>query len=388
MRYSWPGNKAANDLYKFSVKLCALERLLKKQYPPVLHFTIISQLQYLNHNNMRLTVLITVGILGLTQWTHAQSNLIESKANDFLLLLDETQSAKARYSFEDEERFDWHFVPRERNGIPFKELNDSQRQAALNLLKASLSDQGFQKANNIMALENILREVESRGGDDTYRDPLNYSLTIFGNPDGQNIWGWRLEGHHISINFSSAKGELVSSTPTFWGSNPAIVRTGRFTGRQILKQETDLGFTLVNSLDKDQQKIAVVSPKAPAEIITNNQRAAELQEPKGLGVPDMKEPQKKLFLQLLNVYVKNYQLGFSKRLMDKIEKAGIENLSFAWAGSLQPGAAHYYRIQGPMLLIEYDNTQNNANHVHTVVRDLTNDFAADILREHYEKEHN
>jgi hypothetical protein len=336
---------------------------------------------------MRTGIVFTLALLVLTTAGRSQSPSIASKANEFLALLDEPQSARARYAFDDEERFNWHFVPRERNGISFNDLTEKQRQAALALLKTSLSEQGYQKANNIMALENILREVENRGNDDTYRDPLNYYLTIFGNPDPANLWGWRLEGHHISINFSSANGEVVSSTPTFWGSNPAIVRSGRFAGRQILKQESDLGFTLVNSLDMNQLRTAVVADKAPAEIITGNQRRAELQEPKGLGFADMNEQQKKLFLQLLNVYIKNYQMGFSKRLMQKIEKAGIENLSFAWAGSLQPGAGHYYRIQGPMLLIEYDNTQNNANHVHTVVRDLTNDFAEDILREHYQKDH-
>jgi len=328
-----------------------------------------------------------MGILVLTQWTLAQNTPLAAKANDFLNLLDEDQSAKARYAFEDEERYNWHFVPRARNGISFNDLTDKQRKAALDLLKFCLSEQGYQKATNIMALENVLREVEKRGTDDTYRDPLNYYFTVFGDPGPDNIWGWRLEGHHMSINFSSSDGEIVSSTPTFWGSNPAIVRTGRYNGRQILKQETDLGFTLVNALNMDQLRTAVVSTKAPAEIITGNQRVAELQERKGLGINEMNDQQKKLFLQLLNVYVKNYQLGFSKRLMEKVEKAGIENLSFAWAGSLQPGAGHYYRIQGPMLLIEYDNTQNNANHVHTVVRDLTNDFAEDILKEHYQKEH-
>lgn len=317
---------------------------------------------------------------------YAQTQLA-AKANEFLSMLDEAQSAKARYDFEDEERLNWHFVPRERHGISLNELNDKQRRAALNLLKASLSEPGYQKATNIMALENVLREVESRGPNDTYRDPLNYYFTVFGNPETQELWGWRFEGHHISVNFSASDGMLVSSTPTFWGSNPAIVRSGRDTGKQVLKQETDLGFTLVNSLDMNQLKTAVFADKAPAEIITGNAKAAELQEPKGLAYTDMKDAQKKLFLQLLNVYVKNYQLGFSKRLMEKIEKAGIENLSFAWAGSLQPGAGHYYRIQGPMLLIEYDNTQNNANHVHTVVRDLTNDFAGDILKEHYNRDH-
>jgi hypothetical protein len=318
---------------------------------------------------------------------YSQNHSLVGKANEFLSLLDDSLASRARYTFDDEERFNWHFVPRERNGLSFNNMNEKQRQAALALLKTSLSEQGYQKAANIMALENVLREVENRPANDTYRDPLNYYITIFGNPDEDSVWGWRLEGHHISINFSSADAQIVSSTPTFWGSNPAIVRSGRYTGRQILKQESDLGFTLVNSLDMGQMKMAIVSGKAPADIITGNNRRAELNEAKGLGYTLMNDQQKKLFMQLLNVYVRNYQLGFSKRLMEKIEKAGIENLSFAWAGSLQPGAGHYYRIQGPMLLIEYDNTQNNANHVHTVVRDLTNDFAEDILREHYRKEH-
>lgn len=339
-------------------------------------------------HHMKPAIIVTIGILMLTQWVQAQSKAVVTKANDFLHSLDETQKARAQYSFEDEERFNWHFVPRQRNGIPFRDLTEKQRQAALDLLKASLSEQGYQKATNIMALENVLREVESRGQDDTYRDPLNYSLTIFGTPDTDKVWAWRLEGHHISINFSSSNGEIVSSTPTFWGSNPGVVRTGRMSGRQVLKQETDLGFTLVNSFNTNQLKTALVSQKAPSDIITGNKRKAELQELRGLIYTEMSDAQKKLLFQLLNVYVKNYQLGFAKRLMAKIENAGIENLSFAWAGSLQPGAGHYYRIQGPMLLIEYDNTQNNANHVHTVVRDLTNDFAEDILREHYEKEHN
>jgi hypothetical protein len=336
---------------------------------------------------MKPALIATLCVLLWSGQAHTQTPSIVSKANAFINMLDTAQTEKARYEFENDERYNWHYVPRERKGISFNDLTDNQRQAALNLLKACLSEQGYNKANNIMALENILREVENRGPNDTHRDPLNYSLTIFGNPDQNNVWGWRLEGHHISLNFSSIDGEIVSATPSFWGSNPAVVRTGRYRGRQILRQETDLGFTLVNSLDMDQLRIAVVAPKAPSDIITRNQRTADVLEPAGLAFGDMTDQQKKLFLQLLNIYVKNYQLGFSKRLMEKIEKAGVENLSFAWAGSLQPAAGHYYRIQGPILLIEYDNTQNNANHVHTVIRDLTNDFAEDILREHYQKEH-
>jgi hypothetical protein len=336
---------------------------------------------------MRILLYFTLVLLLVNPIAKGQNKVIVSKASEFLSLLDDSQRDSAQYPFENEERFNWHFVPRQRNGIAFKNLTDKQRKAGLEIFKASLSEQGFQKASNIMALENVLREVESRGNDDTYRDPLNYSITIFGTPRPDSLWGWRLEGHHISINFSSESGEIVSATPTFWGSNPGIVRTGVSRGKQVLKAESDLGFTLVNSLEKDQMKTAVVSQKAPSEIITGNQRSAALQEPAGLSYTSLNEAQQKIFLQLLNVYVKNYQLGFANKLMAKIQKAGIENLSFAWAGSLQPGAGHYYRIQGPMLLIEFDNTQNNANHIHTVVRDLTNDFAEDILREHYQKEH-
>lgn len=341
----------------------------------------------LNIDLMRRCIYLLPVVWALLQTAQAQSNTLSEKANQFLGLLDETQLQKTRYDFAHEERYNWHFVPRERNGISFNDLNQKQRDAALAMLRACLSEQGHRKATDVMALENILREVENRPADDKYRDPLNYYVTIFGNPDVAKAWGWRFEGHHLALNFSSADNSIVSSTPTFFGSNPAIVRSGKFSGRQILKQETDLGFTLVNSLSSAQMRTAVFANKAPSDIITGNHRKAEWLEPKGLSFSEMNEQQKKIFLQLLNVYVRNYQLGFSKRLMEKIEKAGLENLSFAWAGSLQPGAGHYYRIQGPTLLIEYDNTQNNANHVHTVVRDLTNDFAEDILQEHYQKEH-
>jgi hypothetical protein len=310
------------------------------------------------------------------------------QASKFLSTLDESLKAKAQYPYDYDERFNWWFVPRSRNGLSFHDMNPAQRAAAMALLKASLSDQGYLKASGILALEAILREVEGRGADDTYRDPQNYYFTVFGTPAADEPWGWRIEGHHLSLNFSSLKGNIVASTPSFMGANPGVVLRGAERGKQVLKQETDLGFVLINSLSKDQLKTARFSDVALPEIVSGNSRKAELPEPKGVAYTAFTDGQKKIFMQLLDVYVKNYQLGFSSKLMARIRKAGIENLSFAWAGSTQPGTGHYYRIQGPMLLIEYDNTQNNANHVHTVVRDLTNDFAEDILREHYEKEHN
>lgn len=308
-------------------------------------------------------------------------------AQAFLNSLDENQRKKAVYTYDSEERFNWNFVPTRRNGISFHDFTPAQRDAALNLLKASLSEQGFKKASGIIALEAILREVEGRSKDDRYRDPQNYFFSLFGDPMDKQPWGWRIEGHHLALNFSSMDGAVVASTPTFMGANPAAVPSGAQKGTKTLKDEMDLAFAFVNSLTPDQQKQAVFSDRALPEIISGNSRKAELLEPKGISFKSFTDAQQKSFIELLNVFVKNYQFGFSEKLMAKIKKAGVENLSFAWAGSLQPGKGHYYRIQGPMLLIEYDNTQNNANHVHTAVRDLTNDFAEDILKQHYEKEH-
>jgi hypothetical protein len=316
----------------------------------------------------------------------AQDDIVKN-ANTFLSMLDASLAAKAQFDFDHAERFNWHFVPKERKGISLHDLSTEQRKAAFALLKSSLGVQGYQKATGIIELENVLREVEGRGPNDTYRDPLNYYFSVFGKPSANGAWGWRLEGHHVSINFSADKGQLVSSTPTFWGSNPGVVSSGEKKGTRVLESEMDLAFSLLNSFSPEQLKTARFSEKALPEILSFNSRKAVPLEPTGILFTAMNKAQQEDLVLLLEVYVKNYQLGFSQKLMDKIKKAGFENLSFAWAGSMKPGAGHYYRIQGPMLLIEYDNTQNNGNHIHTTVRDLTNDFAEDILREHYQKEH-
>ncbi|HYG19853.1 MAG TPA: DUF3500 domain-containing protein [Ohtaekwangia sp.] len=312
---------------------------------------------------------------------------IEMRANRFLSLLEKSQREKAVYAFNDEERLNWAFVPQPRNGLPIKEMNAVQRAALMELLKISLSRQGFEKATNVIQLENVLREIERREPHDTYRDPENYYLTIFGKPDAAAPWGWRLEGHHVAFNFSSVDGHLSSSTPSFLGSNPAVIPSGEQRGKRVLELEMELGFALINAFNAAQLKVARFSETAPSDILSFNSKQAKSLEPAGIAFTAMDKIQREIFLQLLDAYVLNYELGFSQKLMARIKKAGLEKLSFAWAGSLKPGAAHYYRIQGPMLLIEYDNTQNNANHIHSVVRDLTNDFAGDILREHYDKEH-
>ncbi len=335
---------------------------------------------------MKLTTAILI-LLTTSIFVHAQKNVVVTNTQNFLGTLSPELKSRVQYSFDDTERFNWNFVPIKRSGLTFYDFSNKQRDAAMALLKSSLSEQGYQKATGIINLENILKVVEKRGPDDHFRDPMNYHFWVFGTPDAKKPWAWRFEGHHVSLNFALLNGEIVSSTPSFFGSNPGIVKEGESKGLEVLKQETKLGFELINLLNPDQRTIAIFSEKAPAEIISGNSRKAEPLTPEGISFKKLNKEQQTLFLKLLDEYVKNYAFGFSKKLMEKIKNAGMENLHFAWAGSLTPGVANYYRIQGPMLLIEYDNTQNNANHVHTTIRDLTDDFAEDILREHYAKEH-
>ena len=309
----------------------------------------------------------------------------------FLATLSAELKERSQFPLEDEERFNMNFVPIRRKGPTFNDFNDQQAKAALALLRASLSQEGYRKATDIMELENILiiiEENKARMADGSpMRDAKDYHLCVFGTPSANDPWGWRFEGHHISQNFFSTNGEIVASTPSFMGSNPGIVKIREQMGKEVLKLETDLGFALINSLSTDQLKTARFADKAPIEIFTTTKRKVENLEPRGISYSKLNKDQQDKFMKLLNLYVDNYQLGFARTLRKKINKAGVENLYFAWAGGLKPGVGNYYRIQGPMLLIEYDNVQNNANHVHSAVRDLTNDYAEDILREHYAKEH-
>jgi len=326
-------------------------------------------------------------LLLVTVPAFSQSGDLTTTTAQFLDGLPAVTKEKAQYKFDDAERFNWHFVPRARNGVALRDLSATQREAVFSMLRNSLSVEGFRKASGIVNLENVLREVEGRSADDRYRDPLNYYVTIFGKPNTEEAWAWRFEGHHVALNFISVGNKLESSTPSFFGSNPGIVRDGPERGKQILIEESQRGFALVNALSAEQLAKAMIADEALPEIVSLNSRKAGALTPSGLSYRDMGEAQQKMLLALLHVYVDNYELGFSKKLMAKIDKAGIENLSFAWAGGRKEGTGYYYRIQGPMLLIELDNTQNNANHIHSVVRDLTNDFGEDILREHYQKEH-
>lgn len=327
--------------------------------------------------------------------THAYTSLAQEKdmantANIFLNSLDKNQKAQAMYPFDSSERFTWFYVPRnDRKGITMNELNPQQKDAAIALMKAAMSDQAYKQARQVMALEAVLKAIENRQENDHFRDPGKYYFTIFGQPSRAGIWGWRLEGHHLSFHFSAENNKLVSGTPGFMGSNPETVLSGPEKGLEIFKEENELAFDLLHSFNPDQHKKAIIDTAAPADIITVNSRKAMIDNSKGIGYGTLTAAQKAIFIKLLSLYIHRYTRLFANSMMNDIEKGGMDNLVFAWAGSEENGPGHprYYRIKGPTIIIEYDNTQNNANHVHTVVRDLKNDFGGDALMEHYKKSH-
>ena len=306
-------------------------------------------------------------------------------ATNFLAALNPEQQKKATYEFKNEERYNWHFVPHERKGLPLKEMAGEQRALAHALLSSGLSQRGFIAAVTIISLEQILKEVEQGRGPN--RDPELYFFTVFGKPGPKETWGWRVEGHHLALNFTVVNGRAVAGAPSFFGTNPGEVREGPRKGLRVLGAEEDLGRQLAQSLNDEQKKAGILPGEAPKDIITGNQRKAQLAQPGGLAVSKMNEGQRQVFLSLLDLYARRLRPEMADHDLRRIMEGGLDKVYFAWAGSTEPGKPHYYRLHGPTFLAEYDNTQNNANHVHAVWRDLENDFGDDALRRHHEQDH-
>jgi hypothetical protein len=337
---------------------------------------------------MRLSPLLVAICLFFVWPGHAQD--MAGRANQFISLLKADQQKKTLYPFDTDERYHFAYVPlNNRKGISINELNAAQQQALMDLLKTALSTETVKKVKDIMQLEDLLKELEHRQPDDHYRDPGKYHLTIFGIPAANTIWGWRFEGHHVAFNFSANKNELIAGTPGFLGSNPAIVQDGPQKNKEVLKEETDKGFALLQALSPEERQKAVTSTTAPGEIITGADRKAMIDRPTGIRYNEMKPASQQLLLALIRVYVHRFTKLFAESMLKDIQEAGLNNLWFTWSGSTEhtPGKPYYYRIQGPAIIIEYDNSQNNANHIHTVVRDLKRDFGGDPLLEHYRAGH-
>jgi hypothetical protein len=327
---------------------------------------------------------LTAIVISLSARAHGVGEEMAEAANHWLAALTPEQKAKATFELKDDERLNWHFIPRERKGLPIKEMASEQRALAQALLSTGLSNRGFFKASTIMSLEQILRDMEQGKG--PLRDPERYFFSVFGKPEDHGNWGWRVEGHHLALNFTIA-GDEISVAPNFMGTNPGEVREGARKGLRVLGVEEDLARELVKSLDEAQRKIAIYTNKAPSEIITGADRKAHVLDPQGISMKKLNRAQKQMLLNVIKEYVDRARGEIADKEFEGIKKTDSDKIYFAWAGSTERGEGHYYRVQGPEFLIEYDNTQNNANHVHAVWRDLKDDFGEDILRKHYDESH-
>ncbi|WP_435017386.1 DUF3500 domain-containing protein [Tundrisphaera sp. TA3] len=306
-------------------------------------------------------------------------------ANNLWASLTPEQQQKVATGFDDPLRHDWHFIPRPRKGLPLKEMSGEQKALATVLLSSGLGQRGFVRAETIISLEKILFDKEQGKG--PTRDPELYFFNIFGKPgsaDPKQPWGWRVEGHHLALNFTIVGDQGVAGGPTFMGSNPAKVMEGPRQGLRVLGEEEDLARSLVRSLDADRRKKAVILEKAPKDIISMASRKAEPLEPAGILMADLTAEQKETLNALIVLYAERLRPELAADDLAKIMKAGVDKVGFAWAGELEEGKPHYYRVQGPTFLLEYDNTQGNANHVHSVWRDFDGDFGEDLLKAHYE----
>ena len=322
------------------------------------------------------------------------ASLITECANRFLAALDENQRGRAMFPFDTDERMNWHFIPDNtklaidtlgvRKGLTLRDMSPYQRHLASALLAAGLSQSGYIKAVTIMSLEEVLRVMEGDAGE--HRNPEKYYFSIFGTPADTGAWGYRVEGHHVSQNYTVVNGKVLGG-PSFFGANPAEVRQGPRKGLRVLAAEDDLGFDLIRTLDEPEQKIAIVDARAYPEILTAASRKAALKgQPSGLSAAKMSSNQFDALIALVEEYAHNVPDELAKHRMEQLNQAG-KNVFFAWAGGTKPGDPHYYRVQTPAFLVEMDDTQDNANHIHSVWRDFEGDFGQDLLKQHYSASH-
>ncbi len=328
-----------------------------------------------------LTGLVATRVLAATpveDMTFAAENLLAAMTDE--------QRSKTSFGWNDEERFNWHFIPKDRKGLTLKDLTAAQQHLAYALLSSGMSQRGFLKATTIMSLEQILQELEGPGRRFP-RDPDMYHVSIFGKPDAKGTWGWRIEGHHCSVNFTISKGTVAAWSPAMFGTNPAEVRKGPRAGLRVLAVEEDLARKLVKSLSDVQRKKAILDTKAPDDILTAASRQASLGAPTGLRLSEMTPDQVVMAEMLLAEYTGRAREEIAGPELKRHLKAGPDQIYFVWMGGLEKGERHYYRIHGPTFVAEYDNTQNDANHVHAAFRDFTNDFGLDVLKEHLKRDH-
>ena len=339
----------------------------------------------------RLGIVATIVCLNIGWFTYLASSTgtdMTQSATSFLKTLDEEQLKTTTMSYDDKLRLDWHFIPKdERKGLQIKHMKPEQRKAAMALVEKCLSKSGFDKATKIMASEGLLLALEKGRTGGPVRDTERYYFTVFGEPAGDGRWGLSIEGHHMSLNFVVENEVVISSTPVFFAANPGVVMNetlaGIEKGTRILADEELLAFKLIELLDDEKKKIAIIADKAPREIRAAGEAQPPQDEAVGIAVSDLDKNQVQVLRRLVETYASWMPEEVAKERMAAIVQAGPAGVRFAWAGAQEPGVGHYYRIQGPTFLIEFVNTQpdaagNPANHIHCVWRDMHGDFAIPV----------
>ncbi|MBA4409177.1 MAG: DUF3500 domain-containing protein [Bacteroidota bacterium] len=331
-------------------------------------------------------LLILLLPLSLFAKTTNNNNFGSARAMAFVNSLSEIQKKKAVFPFDEMNRYDWHYLPStmaERSGIAVKDLNSAQKLILDSLLQSYLSEEGFQRTKEIMGLEYFLKETEPTN---LNRIPENYFVSVYGIPGKDRTWAWKFSGHHISLNYTVVNNQMAFA-PFFFGAHPAVVKEGSKKGMRIIHDEEDLGFLLVNSFTQEQKQTAIFQLKAFSDIVTTNAVQVSPLKHVGIFARDMTHAQKTVLNKLIVAYLLSMPKPIAKIRMEKIIKEDLNLMSFGWAGGTGPRDPHYYRVQGKTFLIEFDNTQNNANHIHSVWRDFNGDFGEDLLKEHYQLSH-
>jgi len=310
---------------------------------------------------------------------------ITSAVLAWLAGLDDAQRDAATFAFEAAERFVWDYVPGPRAGLALRDMRPDQRAAAGAVIGSSMSGRTAGEIQAIIALETVLGELERTAGRSDWgrRDPELYWFAVFGDPAADGPWSWRIGGHHVAIHLTLAGGRVIGATPSFLGANPAVVPSGSLAGTRTLPGEEALARELLSALTPDERRVAVVDDRAPADILTGSERQADVRSvPVGIHHADLGGARREGLERLLRYYVDRVRPEIADAAWAEIADAGLAEVTFAWAGPETPGRGHYYAIRGPGFVVEYDNTQNGANHIHAVWRDLKNDWGEDLLAAH------
>ena len=333
--------------------------------------------------------LVVVAGLGAKRASMRNVAMMSEAANAFLSSLPQEQRARAAFAFEAPERVRFHFIPPEsfeRHGVPIKEMGQAQRERAHALLRTGLSQRGYMTATQIMEAEGILQMLEGGRGQFS-RDPQLYFVSVFGTPSTTGTWGWRFEGHHLSLQYTIVEGDITVSSPTFLAANPAEVPDGPRRGMRALARQEDAGRAMLSALTPAQRDVAVQDDIPVRDVVARVALDIDPLAPVGIAASALDEAQREVLMEIVHAYTDVMTDEIAALRLAKIDDAGVGNLRFAWAGGTKRGELSYFRVQGPTFLIEFSNTMNDPNHIHSGWREFGAEFGRDILAEHMRNDH-